>query len=355
MRIPFGPVTNGLGNSPTGSKDRLQRGPRHHTSDRQYRSHAYRRARSAMSFSGLSLPNRIPGSHWQRGHLALLTSSITQEKVAMPQAIQIEAQSEQKSLAHLGAQRSTRGTSRELSFDRGKYALDQCAASIDSLRKGPPHFGTHAAQAPSFLSAFGRDHALRSKFLPNVGVISLAVELGVGQHQADGCLLRSRFDDRGQIRTVVPGTAPRDLRQQELLIQIRHHHPLQPVPPRQRLLPMMMHPAHKKRAHRPLRQTRGVHRDARPLPSSAQRTAQPAYCFPNGTVDGLIVEALQETVQRREIGHTDKPKALTQFAMFAEPHLGLAKGPVFVAHQAKNGQQLRLRELVFAEAAAVAR
>jgi hypothetical protein len=41
--------------------------------------------------------------------------------------------------------------------------------------------------------------------------------------------------------------------------------------------------------------------------------------------------------------------------MFAEPHLGLAKGPVFVAHQAQNGQQLRLRKLVFAEAASVAR
>jgi hypothetical protein len=38
-------------------------------------------------------------------------------------------------------------------------------------------------------------------------VVSLAVELGVGQHQADGCLLGRRFDDRRQIRTVVPGTA----------------------------------------------------------------------------------------------------------------------------------------------------
>ena len=48
----------------------LQRGPCHQTSDRQFRSHAYRRARSAISVSGLSLPNRIPGSHWQRGKLS---------------------------------------------------------------------------------------------------------------------------------------------------------------------------------------------------------------------------------------------------------------------------------------------
>ncbi|MGH9688084.1 MAG: hypothetical protein ACRD5K_13445, partial [Candidatus Acidiferrales bacterium] len=68
-----------------------------------------------------------------------------------------------------------------------------CAAPIDSLREGPPHLGTHAAHAPSFLSAFSRDHTLRSEFLPNVGVISLAVELGAGQHQADACLLGCRL------------------------------------------------------------------------------------------------------------------------------------------------------------------
>ena len=41
--------------------------------------------------------------------------------------------------------------------------------------------------------------------------------------------------------------------------------------------------------------------------------------------------------------------------MLAEPHFGLAKGPVLVTHQAENGQQLRLVELVLAETTAVAR
>jgi hypothetical protein len=41
--------------------------------------------------------------------------------------------------------------------------------------------------------------------------------------------------------------------------------------------------------------------------------------------------------------------------MFAQPHFGFAKGPIFVAHQAKNGQQLRLIELVLAETAAITR
>jgi hypothetical protein len=38
-------------------------------SDRQYRSHANRRGRSSISHFGLSLPNRIPGSHFQRANL----------------------------------------------------------------------------------------------------------------------------------------------------------------------------------------------------------------------------------------------------------------------------------------------
>jgi len=67
--IRFGPVTNGLQKLPNGVKGPLQQGPCHQTTDRQYRSHANRRARSAMSDIGLSLPNRILGSHWQTGKL----------------------------------------------------------------------------------------------------------------------------------------------------------------------------------------------------------------------------------------------------------------------------------------------
>jgi hypothetical protein len=57
-------------------------------------------------------------------------------------------------------------------------------------------------------------------------------------------LPRSHFDHRGQIGAVVPRTAPGALRQQELLIHIGHDHPLQPMPPGQRLWPMMMQPPH---------------------------------------------------------------------------------------------------------------
>src|SRR6266478_1610564 len=272
----------------------------------------------------------------------------------MFQPIQIEAQAEQQGLAHLCAQGSTRCASREFSFDGREQALDQGSTAVEPLRKGPPHLGTHSVHTPSFLPTFG-NHALRSEAFADVGVIALAVEFRVSQHQPDTGLLGSSFDDRRQIRTVVPRTAPRELGQHELLIQIHGDHPLQPVPPRQRFLPVMMHAPHKERARRSLRQARGVHGNASTLAFLAQRTAQPAHRFANRAVDGLVVETLQKTIQCREVGHTHKAQHLAQFAMLAQPHLGFTKGPVFVTHQAENGQQLRLGKLTFAETASVTR
>jgi hypothetical protein len=168
---------------------------------------------------------------------------------------------------------------------------------------------------PGFLSALGRDHTLRPELLPDVGVVPLAVKLDVGQHQPDARLLGSSFDYCGQTRSNVPRASSRDLRQQKLLIQIRHDHPLQPMSPRQRFLPMMMHASHKERADRSLRQARGIDRHAGTLASpSAWRNSR---C--------------------------------------PQPHFSFAKGPVLVTHQAEGSRQLRLRELVFAESASVVR
>jgi hypothetical protein len=72
-------------------------------------------------------------------------------------------------------------------------------------------------------------------------------------------------------------------------------------------------------------------------------------------VDGLVVETLQKTIEGREVGHAHQPQHLAQFAMLAQTHFGFAKGPVFVTHQAENGQQLRLGKLPFAKTASVAR
>src|SRR5713101_3487828 len=111
-----------------------------------------------------------------------------------------------------------------------------------------------AAHTLRFLPALGGNRTLRSELLPDVAVISLAVELGVGQSQHYYILLGNYFYQSEQLNAVVPRTVSRDLRQRNLLIQIRQDHPLQPMSPGQRFLPVMIHPPHKDRADRSQRQ-----------------------------------------------------------------------------------------------------
>ena len=108
----------------------------------------------------------------------------------MLQAVQVETQAEQ-GLAHLRGQAAAWSPYRELAFNRREDTLEQSTTSM--LRDRSPHFGTHAAHASSFLPALGGDHTLGSKFLPNVGVISLAFEFSIRQHQPDAGLLGSGF------------------------------------------------------------------------------------------------------------------------------------------------------------------
>src|SRR5271170_1239314 len=92
-----------------------------------------------------------------------------------------------------------------------------------------------------------------------------------------------------------------------------------------------------------------------PPPSFSARATQPVHRLTDRAVDGHIVQTRQKTIQGGEVGHAPQPQRLAQLAMLAQPHLAFAKGPVFVGHQAKNGQQLRLLELVLPESAAVTR
>jgi hypothetical protein len=139
------------------------------------------------------------------------------------------------------------------------------------------------------------------------------------------------------------------------VLQQMHGPSLQPVSPWLRFLPMMMHASHKEGTDRSLRQARRIDRNTGAPPSLSARATQPAYRLADRPVDGYVVQALQKAIQSGEVGHAPQPQRLAQFAMLAQPHFGFAKGPVFVTHQAENGQQLRLVELVLAEAASVTR
>jgi hypothetical protein len=76
----------------------------------------------------------------------------------------------------------------------------------------------------------------------------------------------------------------------------------------------------------------------------------PANRLAHRPIVGPIVETLEKTVQGRKVGHALQTQRLARLAVLAQPHLGLAKGPVLLAHQTEDGQQLRLRERMFAEA-----
>ena len=106
----------------------------------------------------------------------------------MFQPVQIETQSEQESLAHLRAQRSTRCTGRKFSFHRREQTLDQGTTAVNPLRECAPHLGAHSVQVPGFLSAFGGNYALRSKAL--------------------GAAVFARDDARAAQRTCSPRLAP---------------------------------------------------------------------------------------------------------------------------------------------------
>ena len=186
-------------------------------------------------------------------------------------------------------------------------------------------------------------------------MISFAVELRVRQHQADASFLGSRVDDRWQIRAIVPRTAPCELRQHELVIQVHQPPPTSAsaataavsardnaCAARKTCLPHLAPNRWRPRRREPAfrfwrsepRNRRTVSPTARSMVWSSRRCKKRYRVVKSGTLT--------------------RPSTLAQLAVFAQTHFGFTKSPVFVTHQAENGQQLRLGKLPFAETASVA-
>jgi hypothetical protein len=110
------------------------------------------------------------------------------KKATMPQAIEVKLNPINGLMVHLHTERAARCLYPRVALDRREHALE--------LAWKRPHFGTHTAHSPGPLPALGRDHALRFEFLAKVGVVPLAVELGIGQHRSDACLLQSGSHNR---------------------------------------------------------------------------------------------------------------------------------------------------------------
>src|SRR5438128_921964 len=66
-------------------------------------------------------------------------------------------------------------------------------------------------------------------------------------------------------------------------------------------------------------------------------------------------ETSQERLERGVVGNRSQCERSAQLFVFAQTNFGFAEGPVLVAHEAQDSQQLRLRELAFAKAGAVGR
>jgi hypothetical protein len=136
-------------------------------------------------------------------------------------------------------------------------------------------------------------------------------------------------------------------------VQIDDDQPLQPMAPGHGLLVMVTHTAHEERADGAGTEASGIDRHLGAAARPGQRHAMDD--FVQGSGDGGFVQPPQETVESREVRNKAKPESTAQFEVFCQSYFGFPVGPVLVAHEAQDGQQLGLRELVFAEGRAITR
>lgn len=72
------------------------------------------------------------------------------------------------------------------------------------------------------------------------------------------------------------------------------------------------------------------------------------------STEGLVVETVEKAVQPREVGEPLQTQRMARFPMFLQEYHRFPKGPILLADQTDDGQQLRLGELMIAEANSIA-
>ena len=260
----------------------------------------------------------------------------------MLQTIKIVREAEQQGLATLREQASAGSAAGEFAFGNGEDSFNQGTTAIFLTRKMVSHLGADAVNAPGFLPTFGGDDAQGVKLLADKGVIALGIEFGIGQHTAHGSVGMGLRDEFGEMSTVIPRGLTRRLCQDELPLQVDDGQPLQPMPPRQRLLGVVIHAAYEEGADRALRQPGGVDGHWGTTLGTGQLHATDH--FVQGSSDRNLIQSAQKAVESRVIRNGVKSESAAQFGVFGQSHFGFPVGPVLVAHEAHHGQQLRLRE-----------
>jgi len=269
---------------------------------------------------------------------------------SMPQAIEIIGEAEEEGLANLGGQATPRGTRGEFTFDDRKDSFDLGALPVRFFREGAVHLIANGAIGDP--PALGGDDASSPQALPNVLVIGFGVKLRIRQHHANGRASCRHVQQSRQIAHVGSWPAMRPLRQQNLLLHIHHDHPLQPMAMARAAVGMLFHAPYKKGADRIIGEPGAVDSYGN---GTAPASSQPAHRFAQPAVHRVVLQSAQKTIQRGVVGHGGQLQCGAQLLVFAQARLGFAKGPIFVAHQTEHRQQLRLGELMFAEARAVGR
>jgi hypothetical protein len=103
----------------------------------------------------------------------------------------------------LSVDSSAGGTAREFALHGREDTFDHEAFSMLLFWEVLAHFNAHSGCFATG-AVFGRDDALSLELLAAEGVVAFQIELGIGQHAADGSkLVRLAYQDR-QCGTVVP-------------------------------------------------------------------------------------------------------------------------------------------------------
>jgi hypothetical protein len=140
--------------------------------------------------------------------------------------------------------------------------------------------------------------------------------------------------------------------QQNLLLHIHHHQPLQPRTARSGPVGMLLQAPVEEGADGSIGEPRAVH-GCRNGPPPA--SPQPPHGFLQSAIDGVVFQPPQKALQRGVVGHRLQFQRGTQLLVLPQAYFRFAKGPVCVAHQAQHRPQLRLGELLLTEARALGR
>ena len=135
------------------------------------------------------------------------------------------------------------------------------------------HLGTYPVKAPGFLAAFGGNDAAGPESLADVGVVEFAVELRIGQHEADRTNGVGGIHEGAKVRSVVGRAGVSLLREHKLSVEIDGDQPLQPMTPGPRLLVVVVHASHQEGAEGTRTQAGGIngHLGAALAPGGAMR------------------------------------------------------------------------------------